>query len=48
MRLYVVTDEDNLYGERVGDLAYETEKLIGLYIENELVVFDKVEVERIF
>lgn len=47
MEMYVVTDEDNLYGDRVGNAVWETYRSILLDLGNEQVVFDKTEVTRI-
>jgi hypothetical protein len=47
MELYMVTDEEHLYGERVGNSVWEDRTRIRLDLGNETVLFDRTEVERI-
>jgi hypothetical protein len=47
MELYVVTDTDNLYEDRVGSLIWQDRTRIRLDLGDDKILFDKCEVERI-
>lgn len=47
MRKFKVVDEDNLYFEHEGELAYTNAHAVGLKIGNELVVFEPSEVKEV-
>lgn len=47
MSLYVVSDEDNLYEERVGSLVWETSNCVKLDLGDDTVIFFKTQVTQI-
>lgn len=47
MILYVVTDEDHLYGERVGSVIWEDATRVYLDLGDDKVLFERNEVERL-
>lgn len=47
MGLYCVTNEENLYFERVGNLVNENSQVITLNLGNDKVSFEKNEVTKI-
>ena len=47
MKLFVITDEDNLYFERVGSQIYDTQESIFLDLGDDKVHFLKKDVARI-
>ncbi|MGD6876852.1 hypothetical protein [Bacillus infantis] len=46
--LFVVTDEDNLYGECVGEYVWDYGSKIMLNIDTENVLFERKEVMQLF